>query len=188
MAELGITGFLSNFTGGGARPNRFIVQFIFPQNLQLQLAPQISVDQFRVSCKATSIPTSNTGTVGVKYMGRTINMPGDKEFDPWTITILNDISYPIRYAFEEWTNAIMGHLSNVESPSAQFVTDFYGSAYVYQLGRKGDTPTAVYFMDKFFPTQIGEIALSYDSDNQIEEFPVTFALNEWTSVATDNKL
>jgi hypothetical protein len=119
-------------------------------------------------------------------MGRTIKLPGDKQFDDWSLTILNDTTYPIRKAFEEWNNAIMGHISNVEAAGLT-VSQFFGSAYVYQLGRKDDVATAVYLIDKIFPLQVGEIALSYENENVVEEFPVNFSVNEWTSLSTDHK-
>ena len=37
-------------------------------------------------------------------------------------------------------------------------------------------------MKQIFPNNIGEIALSYENNNQVARFPVTFSVNYWHRV------
>jgi hypothetical protein len=52
--------------------------------------------------------------------------------------------------------------------------DYQVDAFVDQLDRNGNTVKS-YTLRSLFPTNIGEIALSYDTVDAIEEFSVTFA-------------
>ena len=99
---------------------------------------------------------------------------------PWTITIINDVDFKIRTAFERWMNLMNKHEDNagLTDPTA-----YQKDLFVRQLGRAsvgGATPDTasqlpVLKMYKFhgtFPTNISDIPLSYDSSDTLEEFTV----------------
>ena len=76
---------------------------------------------------------------------------GDRTFDVWTITVINDISFDLRNAFEQWMNGINKHdnATGVINP-----TQYQKDAVVYQLGRNTKTSTSG------FPTTIADATLS----------------------------
>ena len=43
--------------------------------------------------KAAEIPASNLGNIPVPYRGRVLPVAGDRTFDPWTVTIINDTDF-----------------------------------------------------------------------------------------------
>lgn len=177
-----ITEFLTAFKNGGARPNRFLMNFTDVPNVASTF---LKGDAKGMLCKSTTIPASNIGMVPLKWMGRTVKVPGDKQFDDWTVTFLNDNNFEIRKGFEKWLNAINGHESNIDTAFDADWQNYFGTANVYQLNRKNET-VATYTLSKIWPTTVSEIQLSYDNDDQVEEFTVTFAVNEWFSDATGN--
>ena len=59
--------------------------------------------------KAANLPASNINVIDVPFRGRNLKIAGDRTFDVWTITIINDTNFRIRNAFERWMNAINKH-------------------------------------------------------------------------------
>jgi hypothetical protein len=130
-------------------------------------------------CKASSLPASTIGEVEVPYLGRMIKVPGNRTFDTWTVTIINDIDFEIRRQTEKWLNSINGHEDNLGFASLR---DVYSDAHVTQLGRDGAELYTYHIVD-MFPTEMAQIDLSFDSE-EIEEYDVTFTYNYWKSIET----
>jgi len=178
MANIGINDFVSKFTGGGARPSLYLVTLNFPAGVSS------GADAIKNSylCKAASIPSSNMGEVQVPFMGRKVKVAGDKEFDDWSVTMINDTDFSARGAFEAWVNLINEHVSNKgkENPG-----DYYQDLKVEQLNRQGET-IYTYNLRGAWPKTVGEITLGYEETDTVEEFEVTFAMNYWISDNTDS--
>ena len=64
-------------------------------------------------------------------------------------------------------------------------TGYTKDLIVHQLGRSGeekqDNYVKTYKLWGCFPTQISQIDLAYDSNDQIEEFTVEFQVQYWTA-------
>ena len=183
-----ISQFKSKLRGGGARPNLFEVAI--PNFPEFVGAAYNNDDKstLRFMCKAANLPASTVAPIDVPFRGRILKVAGDRTFDPWTLTIINDEDFKLRTAFEAWMNGI-SKLDNNSGATAP--TSYMQDAYVYQLGRgatiasqgpindvTGAGPTdsanvlrAYRFID-VFPTNVSEIALSYDTGDTIEEFTV----------------
>lgn len=175
---MNIDEFMSNFKGGGARPNRFYVEMTIP-SLAGTNTP------LRFLCKAASIPGSTLGNVQVPYMGRQFNVPGDRTFAEYTITILNDTDFKLRYAFEAWMSAINTHAGNVHLKAGNRLNmkELMATLEVNQLGRD-DVIVAKYLIKDAYPTDVAAIDLAWDSNDVVEEFTVTLQYQYWESVAT----
>ena len=169
-----ITDFKSKLTGGGARSNLFEVVLNFPA-----LAPASSevLDKSRFLVKAANLPASNISDITVPFRGRILHVAGDRTFDSWTVTIINDTDFSIRSAFEKWMNAINRVSDNTGSTDP---ASYQADAYVHQLDRNGDTLRSYHFYD-LFPTNISPINLSYDTEG-IQEFTVEMQVHWWEAV------
>lgn len=183
----GISQFKSKLVGGGVRPNLFEVQVNFPTGVNLGVqgdgGGSFDSDNFRFLCKAAALPASNVASVDVPFRGRTLKVAGDRTFDPWTVTVINDENFSHRRAFEAWAQNVAqyGDHSGLVNP-----LDYMGQATVYQLGRSASnqqgTATvgqnsrilAQYKFVDIFPTTVAAIDLSYDTTDTIEEFTVEF--------------
>ena len=98
-----ISDFKSKLTGGGARANLFEVVLTFPDIVQ----PATDVlDKSRFLVKGARLPASNIAQIEVPFRGRALKIAGDRTFDSWTVTVINDTDFAIRSAFENWMNAI----------------------------------------------------------------------------------
>ena len=169
-----ITDFKSKLTGGGARSNLFEVVLSFPD-----AAPASSavLDKARFLVKAANLPASNVSPIEVPFRGRTLKVAGDRTFDTWTITVINDTDFAIRSAFEKWMNTInrVSDNTGVTNPAS-----YQSDAFVYQLDRDGSTLRAYHFYD-IFPTQVAPIELSYDAQG-IQEFTVELQVLWWEAI------
>ena len=96
-----INDFKSKLVGGGARPNLFEVELAFPNELQIDSKV---VEDARFLVKAAALPSSTINPVEIPFRGRILKIAGDRTFETWTITVINDSTFEIRSAFEKFDN------------------------------------------------------------------------------------
>ena len=170
-----ITGFKSKLAGGGTRPNLFEVEIAFPEQLAIDNDVK---EKSRFLVKAAALPASNITPVEVNFRGRILKIAGERTFDTWTVTVINDIDFGIRSAFEKWMNLInkMEDATGTVNPA-----DYQPDAYVHQLDRDGSTLRTYKFHD-VFPTNISQIDLSYETTDTIEEFTVELQVQWWEAL------
>ena len=174
MAILGVDDFKSKLVGGGARANLFKVTLNYPGYAE----GDVELSSFM--CKTAQMPASLIEPIPVLFRGRTLQIAGDRTFEPWTITVINDVGFEVRNAMERWMNGINNHNENTGLSNP---TDYQADAIVEQLNKEG-IATKRYDFRGLFPTNISEIEVSYDSENTIEEFTVEFQLQYWESNTT----
>ena len=169
-----ISNFKSKLTGGGARANLFEVVLTFPDVAQPDSAV---LEKARFLVKGANLPASNVAQIEVPFRGRVLKIAGDRTFDSWTVTVINDTDFAIRSAFERWSNTInrLSDNTGLTNPA-----DYQSDAYVYQLDRDGSTLRSYRFYDTF-PTQVGPIELSYDAQG-IQEFTVELQVQYWEAI------
>lgn len=195
-----ISQFKNRLRGGGARPNLFEVTIpSFPTNI-VEYWGNNDVTDFNFLCKSAALPASNVAPIDVPFRGRILKVAGDRTFDTWTVTIINDEDFNLRHAFEQWMN----HISKLDNASGAVNPQSYMTdAIVRQLGRSNqrngtevitstsflgnDAPPnngsynppvlRAYKMHDIFPTNVSQIDLSYDTGDTIEEFTVEFQVN-----------
>jgi len=174
MAILGVDDMKAKLVGGGARPNLFKVTMSFPSYVTA------NVELASYMCKATSMPASTIAPIAVPFRGRQLQIAGDRTFDPWGVTIINDTDFNVRNSFEQWMNGINQHKQNtgLTQPSS-----YMADMIVEQLDKDGTTEKT-YNIRGTFPTNLGAIELSYDSENAIEEFEVELQIQYWESNKT----
>ena len=169
-----VSGFLSKVKQG-VRPNMFRVDIAFPgdDKGQQELASFM--------CKSAALPASNVGVIEVPFRGRTVKIAGDRTFDNWSATFINDEDMKIRAFFEDWMRQINSHESNVNEIIDPTV---YGKHIkVHQMEKDSNDNGKILRTYKLwwaFPTSSSAIDLAYDSNDQIEEFSVEFQYSYWT--------
>jgi len=169
-----VSSFLSNVKQG-VRPNMFQVDIEFPDEVDgdKELASYM--------CKSAALPASNVGTIEVPFRGRTVKIAGDRTFDNWSATFINDKDFKARSYFEQWLNQInthQGNTANIIDPT------LYGRTVIIKQLEKdssvGGDELRSYKLWYAFPTSASAIDLAYDSNDQIEEFSVEFQYSYWT--------
>jgi len=151
--------------------------------VDIQFPETLDVDNELITfmCKSAQLPASSVGVIEVPFRGRTVKIAGDRTFDNWSATFINDKEMKTRAYFEAWLKDINTHqanTANVIDPSV------YGrSVVVRQLekdARSNGSELRSYKLWYAFPVSASAIDLAYDSNDQIEEFSVEFQYSYWT--------
>ena len=177
-----ITKFREKLNAGGARSNLFEVEIPDIPGGGADVS-----DEIRFLVKAAEIPASNIGNIPVPFRGRVLPVAGDRTFDPWTVTIIND-DFQIRDTMEKWSAFINDMvLANGSVDPASYQRN----GIVKQLSRATGTEAIPvlrqYNFTGIYPNTISSIPLDYGATDQIEEFQVTFNYLYWTEGDTAGK-
>ena len=171
-----VSDFISKLKGGGARNNQFKVTMPFPG----YAAVGGETESMAFLCQATNLPQSELGELTVNFRGSPIYMAGDRTFQTWTTTIINDTDFLIRNAIERWSNGINNHSDNEGLVNP---VDYQVDAFVDHLDRNGNTIKSYTFRG-MFPTIIGQVDLSYEQATTLETFECTWRYQYWESNTT----
>lgn len=200
FSERTIDRFKKKLAGGGARSNLFEVGFGntdpgTPVDSQLSSlfstigSENITTDDLML-IKSAGLPASTISEIPVPFRGRTLKIAGDRTFDVWTITVINDTDFKWRNFFERWMN----YIAKVSDGSGSVdPNDYTTNMYVTQLsrgnftgmsqdGNTGSNAISVlrkYIVHGVFPTSVSAIDLSYNNENEIEEFTVDLQVQWW---------
>ena len=188
MATSNVSTFLSTI-GQGVKPNMFLVDIKFPQDLG-GATQALGTDLTNILCKSAALPGSNLGVIEVPFRGRTVKIAGDRTFDTWSATFFNDKNMEIRGLFEEWANDLNRHEANT---APRFLPNngtegYMASLFVSQLekdDKEEGTVIRTYELHHCFPTNVSQIDLAYDSNDQIEEFTVEWQYSYFTASKTN---
>ncbi len=178
MSQRSIEDFKAVLQGGGVRPTMFEVEMTFPETVVSD--PTLATNEGTFLIKAASLPGSTLGTINVPFRGRQLKVSGDRTFADWSISVVNDVSFGLRKAFEEWSERIQNHNYALGSNS---LNDYFASAIVRQLDRDGQQLRA-YKFEGIWPSQIGELGLDFNSTDTVQEYDVVFNVQYWS--ATDD--
>ena len=161
-----INDFKATLKGGGASANQFQVTMPFPGFASVGGETRV----MSYLCQATNLPGMTLGEVDVKFRGRSLYIAGDRTFEAWTTTIMNDTDFLIRNALERWMNGInsLSDNSGLENPS-----DYQVDAFVDQLDRAGQVIKSYTFRG-LWPLTIGNIDVAYETNDAIETFEATY--------------
>ena len=204
-----IEAFKTKLKGGGARSNLFEVSFgsetgglptgsATPTGATNTVFSNLGVNfdssDDLMLIKAAGMPASNISEIPVPFRGRTLKIAGDRTFDVWTVTVINDTDFKWRSFFERWVNFITkaSDGSGTINPS-----EYMADMNVVQLSRgPGVAPNSrnaneiqvlrKYVVKGVFPTAVSAIDLSYNNENEIEEFTVDLQVQYWEAYTGNN--
>ena len=191
----GINDFKSNLIGGGARPSLFNVSLNFPSSVSSATVTDENAitptSEFLI--KGASLPGSTVGTYDVFFHGKPLKIAGDRSFETWETTVINDEGFEIRHKIEQWMELIQNHTINTRSSELGTTgaeklegtnADYKKDISVSQFSKQGTLLRKYEFIGAF-PTTLGAIALDW-STQELEEFTCTWAYDSW-KVSSDSK-
>ena len=171
-----INDFKAKLAGGGARANQFKVTMPFPGYAQVGG----EIEELAFLCKVTTLPAMTVGNITVPFRGRQVKIAGDRTYEDWSVTVINDTNFKLRNAFERWSNGIN---NATDGEGLTNPADYQVDAFVDQLDRNGATIKS-YTLRGAYPTTIAAIDLDYGNNDTIEEFVVTFGYQYFESNTT----
>lgn len=168
------------------RPTLFEITITFPG---LGPVSGRGLTDFQFYCRASSVPPSIVGQIEVPYFGRMMKIPGDRSFENWSVQVYNDENTDIRNAFETWSSLLNSMQGNYASRARPL--DLKGLATVRQYSKEGPQargrPINSYSINGLFPVNVSEMELSWEAQNQIQLFSVSFAYDDFTIIGGGNR-
>jgi len=166
--------FKGKLVGGGARANQFAVTVTSPGG-------EVPLELASFMIKAASLPGQTIDEIAVNYRGRILYIDGDRTFDTFTTTIINDVDFAIRNGIEKWMNIINKMTANT---SAQTLGAYMATLKIEQYDRK-DAVIKTHELQNCWPTVLAPIELSWDTRSEIETFDVTWRYTKFTGTEGD---
>tara|TARA_R100001510_G_C7637366_1_gene195295 strand:+ start:749 stop:1339 length:591 start_codon:yes stop_codon:yes gene_type:complete len=184
-----IDAFKSSVVSDFARPNLFQVDLAFPTQVISNGTGLSDLGKFTV--RAANLPSAQMGIIEVPFRGRVLKIAGDRTFEPWTVTIMNDSKFSLRNAFETWVEKIQAANENITQTTglgdATDATGYFCDMFVHQLSRdasKGEKANILrsYKFTDVFPSNVSAIDLDFGSNDAVEEFTVELQVQYWQAI------
>ena len=180
MAEFSIDTFTSQLKQGGALASLFECTVTGWSGISDVAGSQ---NQWIFMCNGATLPPSTITPATVTYMGRALQIPGNRDAAQLVTNIYNDENMEIRANIENWMEAINGHKTNKRDPGFVKIAGASGASYtgtltVSQLSKSDMTATRTYKFHNCWPSGTSEVALSWET-NEIERFDVTWEFSHW---------
>jgi hypothetical protein len=166
-----VTEFQGQMEFGGARPSLFEVNITNPFN-------GAADDKVRFMCRVAQIPGTTLAPITVNYFGRPIKFAGNRTYEDWTVTVINDEDFAVRAGLEEWVQNINSTQGNLRLTGAN-PEAYKSQASVIHYGKQGDILREYKFVG-IFPTTIAPIELDWSSTDTIEEYTITWTYDYFT--------
>ena len=170
--SLNINNFKNQLTKGGVRP------FLF--RVQGNIGPTTLAEPVGYLCKAASLPASSMTSIPVPYRGRTLKLPGTREYAEWSLTFLSDGDFKLRNAFEKWMEDLNKTVANVSQTEHDFNAKHFPDWKIDHLDRKGK-PIKSYKFFHCWPSEVAAIEVSVEDTDALAEFTVTMQYSYFTS-------
>ena len=176
-ADFNVSKFKGALPGGGARPSLFEFSL---SGLNSTLTGMGNINMY---CQVSALPALTVTPIEKMYFGRTVRIPGDLVYGDLSTTIYQTEKGTERIGIETWMDKINGHVENVsslESETGNFMAKYSATGKLIQYSKAGGAAankrSTVEFVD-LWPQSVTEIALSYDTASDIEQFDVTWSYN-----------
>ncbi len=171
---MNISSFKAALTNGGARPNQFRARLLFPAVISGGAAAARAGEFL---CEATQLPGSVLGVAQAMYRGRRVPLAGDRQFQPWSFTVINDANFTIRNAFEAW----MHYINNVRDNTGVSNPLLYSVDMGIDHLDRNDNVIKTYNFRSAFPVNVDPINVNFGDNDNLERFNVTVEYVNWDS-------
>lgn len=157
----GLTTFINKFKIG-ARPNLFRVETF------------ILGDDCEFFCKGAQIPGRSINKMPISYLDNQFYLGGDTTYQDWTINVMNDIDFNIRFKIEEWMNLVKQQGNSRGFSGWSYLNDIR----VTQLDSMGND-VITYILYNAFPIDTSPIDLSWETESAIQEYQTIFSFTHF---------
>lgn len=178
-----INDFIQNFKGG-TRLNRFTVE----GNVGPGTSTTNRLTPFHV--RSASIPEATIGPVSVNYRGRTVTYSGDRVYQPWQITVLDDHAggqsdpQNLFKMFHDWHDQINSHTGNITTFETGIdLSSLWSDVWTvkqYRLNCDSALYGRAFKLFNVWPIGIGPLVLDMSQDNVLASFAVTLVYSHYT--------
>ena len=175
-----IAKFVEGFNGG-TRPNRFRITGALPAGVGAAGPSAGGALFFDTHCIATTLPESIVGIIPIPFRGRVYKFPGDRTYNEWNITIMDDVGNRDTWGlFHNWSEQFNNHVSNLAA-DREMVTPLCKEITCSLLDHNSETTVVrIVRIKNAWPVQVGPLTLDMNAANQLGTFTVQIAYTHYT--------
>ncbi len=130
-----------------------------------------------LNVKGAQIPGKKVDEINLKLRGRDLYYNGNiGRFDPFQITVFEDISYTARTMLELWTQVIADNATGFGFANPIIRKNLK----VYLLAPGSEFVMAAYELHNAFPIDLGSVNLSYDDTTTVVSYGCSIRYDYWT--------
>jgi hypothetical protein len=179
MGVFSPNSFLSKLQHGGALQSLFNVTITQPTTLT-GTGITGGVADYQYMTKGATFPESTITATPISYMGREIQIPGNRESTQWTNTVYNDEDFLVRNMLTDWMEKINSWSNNNRAANWDAHSAYVGTLIVSGFKKTSVDLTAAqsYTFQNCWPSSVGEITLDWET-NEIQEYEVTWEYGWW---------
>jgi len=177
------TAFKTGNPFGGARPSLFQVQLSIPASIRTNLRAEVATKLASFRVRTSQLPGRTISSSEIPYMGRTIKYNGAPTFEDWETTIYEDEDFSCHEMITTWMNSInsaSGNLMGIAAlPTSVNPLSGYFADLKVTVASKAGAPIKQVTMFNAWPTVLGSVELDWANNDEILNFPVTWAYSHW---------
>lgn len=148
-----IINFKNGFNGG-TRANRFQVIPSWPIRV-----PRTQ-DDATYKMVSASLPGTQINTIAVPYRGRTLLLPGDRQYSTWAVGMYDDNNTPNLWkSMHTWSELMDGHYNHLVDSEDYNYDSLQTTWKIKQLDLNGDLLKTI-TLYKCWPSVVGEMELN----------------------------
>jgi len=169
---ISIANFKAAFNGG-TRQNRFVVQGTIPYG---------GGDFSKFHILVTTMPAVVSTKISYDYFGRKAHYPGEKQYAPWSIKVLDDTgTNNLWKKFSNWQNNINKHVENTGAlitPNSDYKAYGWTIKHLNLNGTESNPgPHKQFILDGCWPKTIDAISFNMGNANAFSDFNVVFVFD-----------
>jgi hypothetical protein len=155
-----------------ARTNLYKVEFIFAD-----MKTNDDILKLELMIKSVNMPDFQIGSKEIRRMGQKISLPAVQNYGEVQMIVLCDDAFTQRKLLHNWIKDFIYDTEENTFHSMNNLKKF--KTRIFQLDNKHNIIFGVEF-DFCWPSSLGELQLSMESDSQITEFPVNLKYSTYT--------
>jgi hypothetical protein len=138
------------------------------------LTEGLNIFQHAMLVETTSFPGQTINVIKKKVRGRTANLFGSREWDEWSLKLVQTPSHSPRGYYEHWQNLFSDPDTNFRPLNGTSYTNLYRDMLVLQMNTLG-IPTAGMYIVGALPTKVGPLEYDTSSDTELLTCDINFS-------------
>lgn len=186
--------FLSHFTNGVMRPNRYHVEFNLPPGVLGEqngfVHPSVTVGAIRardfamnsvgsinIKCHTAMFPQRSLATSERLQNSSPFRTPYSANYDPVTFSFYADGRADTRRYLDLWQNTVI----NVGSNTLNFYNEFVSDIRMWNVNEAGRRTYGVRLFEAY-PLAVGALDISFANMNNFQNIISSFAYRRWETL------
>lgn len=193
--RMAIDTFLSYFTQGVSRPNRFRVECVLPRGIsadalrvggnQESVAGSImGMERYfnqggavNIKCHTATFPQRNLMVQEIRQNSAPFRAPYSASYDPITFSFYANGNLDTRDYFEVWQSAVV----NLGTNTMNFYDEYTSDMSLVMMNEYGHDTYSVKLYEAW-PLNVGLIDVSYSQQNALTNVVVTMSYKSWAPI------